>query len=936
MSSQISFSPQEFVAKWRNATLKERSASQEHFIDICRLIGHKTPAEMDPYGEFFTFEAGADKQEGGAGWADAWKKGFFAWEYKGKHADMDKAYQQLLKYRESLQNPPLLIVCDIDRVEIHTNFTNTVKIKYELSLEDLLTPKKLDILRSAFLHPEHLQATQTTEEVTREAAAQFSRIAQILYAYGEEPQNVAHFLIRILFSLFAEDVGLLPEKLFTRLVEQTRLQPKHFATQLRQLFGQMASGGWFGIEKISNFDGRLFDDDIVLELDTDALDILARVSSLDWSSIEPSIFGTLFERSLDPSKRSQLGAHYTSREDILLIVEPVLMEPLRRRWEEVKAEAKEIALKQDETVSAGWRTQYRKQLSTLLLDFAEDLATVQILDPACGSGNFLYVALRQLLDLWKEISILGSELGLSHMSPISSTAPSPAQLHGIELNLYAHQLAQATIWIGYIQWLRENGYGEPPEPILKPLDYVLLMDAILADDDQGYPIEPEWPDADVIIGNPPFLGGKKMRTELGDKYVDKLFELYKGRIPHEADLVCYWFEKAKAEIADSTTKLVGLLATQGIRGGSNRKVLERIKETSDIFWAQSDRDWILDGAVVHVSMIGFGDVDVEQRELDGKLVRRINADLTSSIDLTIAEKLPENQNLSFMGVTPAGPFDIPRELARKWLLELGNPNGKSNSAVLRPYYNGTDINRRPRNVWTIDFGIDMPMEEASLYVKPFEYIRENVYPIRRKNKRASYREKWWLYAETRPAMRRALEPLDRYIGTSMVSKHRSFSWIPARVLPANLIIVVARDDDCFLGVLQSIIHILWVSAMGTQLREASSGQRYTPSSTFETFPFPWPPGQEPKDDPRVKVIAEAARELVEKRDAWLNPPEADEDELKNRTLTNLYNMRPTWLALAHQKLDQAVFDAYGWPHDLGDEEIMERLLELNLKRATHE
>jgi type II restriction/modification system DNA methylase subunit YeeA len=595
------------------------------------------------------------------------------------------------------------------------------------------------------------------------------------------------------------------------------------------------------------------------------------------------------------------------------------MDPFRHRWEKVKAEAIEIAQKRDETDSAGWRTQYNKQLSSLLLGFAEELATIQILDPACGSGNFLYVALRQLLDLWKEISVLGGKLGLSLMSPISSTAPSPTQLHGIEINLYAHQLAQATIWIGYIQWLRENGYGEPPEPILKPLDNILLQDAVLSIDDEGRIFEPEWPHADVIIGNPPFLGGKKMRSELGDQYVDELFELYEGRVPHEADLVCYWFEKARAEIADSSTKLAGLLATQGIRGGSNRKALERIKETSDIFWAQSDRDWILDGALVHVSMIGFGDAEVKQRELDGKLVRRINADLTSKIDLTTAEKLPENQNLSFMGVTPAGPFDVPGELAQKWLLEVGNPNGKSNSVVLRPYYNGTDINRQPRNVWTIDFGIDMAMGEASLYVKPFEYIRKNVYPIRRKNKRASYREKWWLYAETRPAMREALEPLDRYIGTSMVSKHRFFSWIPPQVLPANLIIVVARDDDYFFGALQSKIHILWASAMGTQLREASSGQRYTPSSTFETFPFPWQPGQEPKDDSRVKLISEAAGELVEKRDAWLNPPGANEEELKSRTLTNLYNERPTWLDLAHQKLDRAVLDAYGWPHDLTDE-----------------
>ena len=226
----------------------------------------------------------------------------------------------------------------------------------------------------------------------------------------------------------------------------------------------------------------------------------------------------------------------------------------------------------------------------------------------------------------------------------------------------------------------------------------------------------------------------------------------------------------------------------------------------------------------------------------------------------------------------------------------------------------------------------MQKEEASLYELPFEYVNQNVRPIRVKNNRKAYREKWWLHAEARSGMRNALHSLQRYIGTSMVSKHHFFTWIPCNVLPANLIIVIARDDDYFLGVLHSRIHEQWATAKGTQLREAESGRRYTPTTCFETFPFPWPPGKEPEDDPRVEAIAGAARELVEKRDAWLNPPGAGEAELKKRTLTNLYNQSPTWLKLAHDKLDRAVLDAYGWPHDLSDEEILSRLLALNLER----
>jgi type II restriction/modification system DNA methylase subunit YeeA len=316
-----------------------------------------------------------------------------------------------------------------------------------------------------------------------------------------------------------------------------------------------------------------------------------------------------------------LGAHYTSKEDILLIVEPVLIAPLRRRWAEVKAEAETLAARRDQARSRSARTQRQNELSNLLLGFADELRQVRVLDPACGSGNFLYVALKQLLDLWKEASVLGGKLGLSLLSP--NVAPSPAQLYGIEINAYAHELAQATVWIGYIQWLRENGFGDPPEPILKPLHNIVQMDAILTYDEAGRPVEPEWPEAEVVIGNPPFLGVSKMWSELGQKYKNDLFGLYDDRLP-ASDLVCYWFEKTRAVIEIGKSKRAGLLATQGIRGGANRTVLERIKSSGDIFWAQSDRNWVLDGAMVHVSMVGFDDGTEQLRELDGQPVSVIH------------------------------------------------------------------------------------------------------------------------------------------------------------------------------------------------------------------------------------------------------------------------------------------------------------------------
>jgi len=921
-------SPQEFVSKWSKSSLKEKSASQEHFIDICHLVGHPTPAELDPVGDTFCFDAGADKLSGGKGWADVWKRGCFAWEYKGKHKDLDQAYQQLLQYRESLMNPPLLVVSDMEQIIIHTNFTNTVKQVIPIYLEDLLKSERLAELRAVFFEPETFRTPQTTEQVTEEAAAEFAHLADLLRGTSADSHQVAHFLIRILFCLFAEDIGLLPKNLFTQLVNSTKKQPSAFTQQLRQLFASMVSGGWFGTSEIAKFNGRLFDDDSVLEMDSDGLDILARACSLDWSNIEPSIIGTLFERSLDPDKRSQLGAHYTSKDDIMLIVEPVLTAPLCQQWEEVRKIVLDRAKQRDQTKTKASRSKYDRELISLLMDFAISIAQVRVLDPACGSGNFLYVALKQLLDLEKEAVALSGTLGLTRFFPTVS----PSQLYGIEINRYAHELAQATIWIGYIQWLRENGFGIPSEPILKPLDNIWLMDAILAHDERGKPIEPEWPEADVIIGNPPFLGSRRMRPTLGDEYCDSLEQVYRQRIGRP-DLVCYWFEKARSLIEKGKTKRAGLLSTQAIRGGTNRRVLGRIKATGNIFMAWSDREWILDGAMVHVSMVGFDDGSEQKVVLNGSPVSSINSDLTSGVNLSLAKVMEENAKLSFQGVVLRGPFSITFEQALTMLAATGNPNGRPNSDVIIPRLIGQDITGRPSRSYAIDFGIDTSMEDASQYVVPFEYVRQNVYPVRQQATQDIARERWWLHWRPRSAMRAAVSSLQRYIVTSRVSMHRIFVWATSDTIADTATVVIARDDDYFFGLVQSKHHELWARRAGTQLRDAESGSRYTPTSCFETFPFPWPPGHEPNDDPRVAAIAQAARELVDKRDAWLNPKDMTEEELQSRTLTKLYNQRPTWLDLAHRKLDNAVFDAYDWPHDLSDEEILQLLMALNLERA---
>ena len=923
----------DFIAKWRKVELKERSAAQEHFIDLCNTFDHPTPAAADPTGATFCFEKGAAKHGGGDGFADVWKRGFFGMEYKGKHKDLAAAYDQLLRYRDALESPPLLVVCDLDRIIVHTNFTGTVSATYELPLESLADPRNIEIMRAVFHNPEALRPGRTSTAVTQEAARHFAEIAAAMRQRKLDAAAVAHFLDRLVFCLFAEDIGLLPDHVFSRIVEQAACNPIRFRKLLSQLFDTMATGGDFGLEPVRHFNGNLFDDSAVPELTGDDMARIDAAAGLDWSAVDPSIFGTLFERGLDPAKRAQLGAHFTSRADIELVVDAVVMAPLRRDWAECRATVETLLATGRKTpaatpapgkpLSPAAQRKARAEAESILHQFLDRLRMVKILDPACGSGNFLYVALLRLKTLEKEAAVVfPGEHGLNTFLP----QVGPWQLYGIEINPYAHDLAQMTVWIGWLQWIRANGFGFPAEPILRPLsENIRRMDAII-----GETGEPEWPRVDFIIGNPPFLGGNRIRQELGDAYVDALFRLYADRVPAFADLCCYWFEKTRAHIAAGKCARAGLLATQGIRGGANREVLKRIKETGDIFWAVSDRDWILDGATVHVSIVAFDDGTEKNRLLDDQTVSRINPDLTATADITTAVILKQNAGVSFQGPSPKARFDIDATTATRLLKTTGNPNARPNSDVVRPLMRATDIGQNKASKWTIDFAL-LPMAEAAQYEAPFEHVKQVVYPVRTKNRRESYAQKWWQYAEARPGMRAALKDRPRFIATPRHSKHRLFVWLQASVLANDSTIVFARDDDYFFGVLQSRTHEIWARAQGTQLREEESGARYTPTTSFETFPLPWPPGQEPAGDPRHRAIATAARELVEKRDAWLAG--SDADNKKPRSLTRLYNERPTWLDLTHRQLDAAVAAAYGWPADLTDDAILERLLALNQAAA---
>ena len=1246
--------PAAFIAKWTPVELSERAASHEHFIDLCRLLGQPTPAEHDATGAEYTFEKGVAVTDtasrgsaGERGFADVWWRGKFAWEYKrrGKYRDLTEAYRQLCQYREALENPPLLIVSDIARTEIHTNFTGTAKQIHAVTLDELADPRGLDLLRRVFTDPCSFRPDLTAERVTRDVAERFGRLAQALRSRGHDPQASAHFLMKCMFCLFAEDVGLLRGNLFTNVLKGYRKEPPKLTDRLTELFDKMATGGDFGADSVAYFNGGLFDKAPALRLTAADIDVLLAAAGQDWGSVEPAIFGTLFERSLDPDTRAQIGAHYTSRDDIMLVVEPVVMAPLRREWEVVKDNVDELLTKRRrrrkelgpaKRIRKGTRpeqTPEDRAIAKLIHDFVQRLAAVRILDPACGSGNFLYVAIQQLLDLEKEVITFAArpEIQIGLFPQVR-----PTQLHGIEINPYAAELAQVVIWIGYLQWMRDNGFIEGVrKPILEPLQTIECRDAILefvpdsmpepphscgadsagredpdhADtsphachsaekgrggdylltwttyatwlpgDERGFvgrvpdgkgghmihnlPGEPydadeprlradasrktkgapvrltadharvcvhafrevsekygltihagavmanhvhlvvtsdeaegprllnlfkgvssrrlgqsfgtqpsgswwttggsrrllpnerafddavnyvrnqeyqlatcettppdvrppsmppgvnagaragdagpravpaTWPEADFIVGNPPFLGSKLFRQQgLEDSYIDAMFTAFD--LPNPSDLCCYWFELARQAIERNPDTRAGLLATQGIRGGANRTVLERIKTSGDIFMAWSDRQWILDGAAVHVSIVGFDSGAETGRQLDGLFVSTVNANLTAHADLTVATQLVSTQQIRWsVGTQKGGDFDMDWPTARQ-ILTAPSVTTEPILRVVRPWLSGIDVTKRRRGKWIIYFDPEKNMSDCARFERPFEYARQHVKPFRDTVRRESYRKNWWLHQEPRAGLDGSLRQLSRFIATPMVTKYRVFAWFESPMIPDKQVTVFCRADDYFFGVLHSSIHELWARRMGTQLREVESGFRYTPTTCFETFPLPWAPGKEPPPttevatssssdtpspdfgipspspgspcpSPRIHAgrtppdvitaahaanaavqlyqrISDAARDLNEQRERWLNPPEwiepiaatvdaeddfsdvppearelirqsaimaraAQDKNLKRRTLTNLYNERPTWLRLAHERLDRAVLAAYAAVDPEGD------------------
>jgi len=909
---------------------------------------------------------------------------------------MVNARKQAEDYAKALPTshgwPPFLLVCDVGHcIEVFADFSgqgkNYVQFPdrqgFRIYLEDLRRPEIRDRLVKIWDDPRSLDPARESARVTRGVAQRLAAVSKALEKAKHPAEKVAMFLMRCLFTMFAEDVKLLPEKSFRDLLAKCEADPAKFAPLTRQLWEAMDTGGFaFAIEaQVKRFNGQFFRDHTVLPLGKEEIGELRQAASADWRDVEPAIFGTLLEQALDPQERKRLGAHYTPRAYVERLVVATIIEPLRADWARVLSTAeRQKAERRDKDAIRSVR------------DFHELLCKTRVLDPACGTGNFLYVSLELLKRLEGEVLEALVDLGGQEaLSGLEGHTVDPHQFLGMEINPRAAAIAELVLWIGYLQWHFRTKGDAPAEPILRAFKNIQVKDAVLsatqelARGDRGKPLtrpgadgqaepvyvyknprRPDWPSAEFIVGNPPFIGGKDLRAHLGDAYAEALWAA-NSKMNESADFVMYWWDHAAELLTQKGTVLrrFGLVTTNSISQVFQRRVVERhvegrkpisfVMAIPDHPWTKVTRDFAAVRIAMTVAEAGKRDgllrevahedaLDTDQPKID--FTERhgvIHSDLTIGVDVTAATALRANEGICSPGVKlhGAGFIVTPSEAE---ILGLGRRPGLEQ--YIRPYRNGRDLTARPRGVMVIDlYGLDVEGVRRR-FPEVYQHLLQSVKPERDRNRRETYRTNWFAFGEPRREMRPALDGLGRYIATVETTKHRVFQFLDVSILPDNMLVAIATDDAFHLGVLSSRLHMIWALRTGGWLG-VGNNPRYTKSRCFDPFPFP-----EMTDRQKTEIGA-----LAEDLDAHRKRRQKEHPEL---TLTAMYNVLErlragvTPAALdaderrifddglililkeLHDRLDAAVAAAYGWPVDLLDEEILTRLVALNKVRAAEE
>jgi hypothetical protein len=1035
-----------FIARWLSSGAAERANYQLFLSELCDLLGvaRPDPTKPDDAENAYVFERsvtfhhpdgststgridlykrgcfileakqGVEKREAAEALATATKakaktakkghaqRGSAAWDEA-----MLKARGQAEQYARALPpgegRPPLLIVVDVGHsIELYSEFTRTGGTyvpfpdpqSHRILLARLSGPDVRETLRLAWTDPQALDPALRSARVTREIARSLGLLAASLERSGHSAAAVATFLMRALFTMFAEDVELLPKDSFINLLKSLHGHTDQFVPMIEELWGRMKTGGFSTVlrEKVRHFNGGLFEHATALPLTDDQFELLIEASLADWRDVEPAIFGTLLERALNPIERHKLGAHYTPRAYVERLVMPTVVEPLRAEWDAAKAAAVTLDRQGKQTEAAAEVQRFHRRL-----------CEVRILDPACGSGNFLYVTLEHLKRLEGEVFNALDRLGHEQAAlEMAGFTVDPHQLLGLEVNPRAAAIAELVLWIGYLQWhFRTRGRVAPPEPIIKNFHNIENRDAVLAYDrgepvldGQGQPITrwdgrtmkkhpltgedvpdetarvpalyyenprlAEWPDADFIVGNPPFIGNKRMRLALGDGYVKAVREAW-PRVPETVDFVMYWASHATELVAKGKVSRLGFITTNSITQTFNRPVLQcALDAGTRIAFAVPDHPWVdsADGAQVRVAMSVFDrqrtagmlwTSESETPESDGASAvtfaiaqGTIFSDLSTGVDTAKLVPLASNAGLACPGVQLSGQgFVVAVE-------DVGRFRAATKERLLRRYITGRDVTQEMREQYVLDtFGLTHN-ELRDRYPDAFQWLHDRVKPARETKRGATkdsqeYADNWWLFAKTRSKFRHALTGLRRFIVTSRTARHRTFQFLDTSFLPETKVLIFAFDNAFHLGVLSSRIHVLFANRVGGWLG-VGNDSTYNHSDCLEKFPFPT----------ATEAQQTHIRDLAERLDTHRKRQQAQHAKL---TFTDLYNILEklragtplnakekltheqglvTVLRQLHDDLDDAVASAYALPPTASDEAILTHLCALNAQRAAEE
>jgi hypothetical protein len=1040
-----------FIQRWEHSGASERANCQLFLSELCDLfdLPRPDPAQPETAENAYVFERAVTFQNTdgttSAGRIDLYKRGCFVLEAKqgsdgagasgrtgtgrrgtpGWEQSMLRARAQADRYIRALPSdegrPPFLITCDVGFViEIFAEFSRTggtyipfpAPGAHRLTLADLRTPEIRERLQAIWTDPLSLDPARRTARVTRAIAGSLARLAVSLEKRGEDPATVAAFLMRCLFTMFAEDVSLIGvtgHKPWTRLLEDVREAPEAFVPMVSELWARMNTGGFSTSVRLNilKFNGGLFADNTALPVDAAQIALLLEASRHDWRDVEPAIFGTLLERALDPIERHKLGAHYTPRTYVERLVMPVIINPVREEWLSVQA----AAMKLDGDGN-------RRDAVRELRDFLRRLCHIRVLDPACGSGNFLYVTLEHLKRIEGEVLDTLNGFGEKQIGlEMAGETVDPHQLLGLEVNPRAAAIAELVLWIGTLQWhFRNRGSVMPPQPIIRDFRNIECRDALIdfdavetVLDADGRPVthwdgrttkthpvtgkevpdetarlpeyrycnprKAEWPEADYIIGNPPFIGASRMRDALGDGYTETVRQIHSD-IAESSDFVMYWWNHAAELVAQGKVRRFGFVTTNSLRQTFNRRVLEKhLGQTEDrrlktedqetnvqhptpnaqrpttkneeprtknqehhpvsLHFAIPDHPWVDDGAAVRIAMtvLAPGDapgllqtVVAEHDEgTDGYSVElqsktgRIAPDLTIGPDVASAVALRANGLISSMGVKLHGKGFVLNEEDKAKIIQ----ESPDCSLVIKRFIGSRELAQNGIPKWVIDFfGYDESTCRKR-FPAAYQWVLNHVKPERdakgSKTKDAeSYAVNWWTFGKTRPALREILKHSKRTIITSRTAKHRIFQIGDPSFIYESEVVVIPLENFYDLGVLSSEAHRLWSLSVGGTLEDRP---RYNNSRCFETFPFP---DATPEQQARI-------RELAEQLDAHRKRQQAQHPDL---TMTGMYNVLEklrsgepltakdkliheqglvSVLRQLHDDLDRAVATAYGWP-----------------------